>query len=978
MDILLVKVFATALAFSQVASAPEAVKTHFDPAADQEQVVSLLRAGCAQMRKAFDIEDINLDDLIATAMDDPDAVAGSHAAFRGIKLADLNVAYRQFCKNEAVADSPFDMGAVIDFYNQTMADLPDHTRLKGMKLPGASVVLDLKGQEFAEVYDHDQRRVWVPLKQIPLDVQRAFVAAEDKRFYQHHGIDERALIRAFVGNLAQSGRLQGGSTITQQVVKNLLVGEDVTYERKMREMVLASRLEATLTKPEILELYLNSVSLGRGSSGVETAARSYFGKSVSALSAGEGALLAALTKGPTYFSPDRHPERAKDRFAYVVARMQEDGYLKPDEARRLTALPRLVALQRARRDTGLHFVDHVVREAKAIPGFEGLTASSYTVHSTIHPQLQRSTEAALQDGLARYESSAGRAVFQSPEANLANAVAAIGRGEKAGEKNGAGPAWQQALGNARLPLYDVHWSAAIVIEKSSAKGGGDNVRVGLADGRVFPLSASKSSILRGLKLYDVVLVRLVETKGKATRAELRVRPTVEGAAVILENKTGRILAMAGGFSYPLSQLNRVTQSQRQPGSALKPLTYLAALQSGLQPNTLVRDESVSLAPINGSLRDQDYWRPKNYEGGSLGVITLRSALEHSRNLATANLLDGGIASTPEQSLDRICALALELQIYKDCVHYYPFILGAQPVRPIDLAAFFAAIANEGRRPAPYAIDSIEQQGKAVYTHAPSLTATGSADPASFYQLKSILQGVLRRGTANSIASLAPYVAGKTGTTDGENDVWFVGFTNEVTVAVWIGYDNADGKRRTLGGGVTGGSLAVPIFESIIQAVWTQFTPRTQLSPPSPEASRLLVATRVGGDTGDDAAPSARASVEYLRRDASGQPRDSRYALVSPDEVYSPRYDDGYNSQPGGFQPWGFPGSDPYRAAPRPPASPGGLFGFFFPRREEAPPYQQPFRQQAPPPRQQQPRRYQEQQQQRRQPPSSYPYYQDRF
>jgi membrane peptidoglycan carboxypeptidase len=229
-----------------------------------------------------------------------------------------------------------------------------------------------------------------------------------------------------------------------------------------------------------------------------------------------------------------------------------------------------------------------------------------------------------------------------------------------------------------------------------------------------------------------------------------------------------------------------------------------------------------------------------------------------------------------------------------------------------------------------------------------------------------------------MASLAPYVAGKTGTTDGENDVWFVGFTNEVTVAVWIGYDNADGKRRTLGGGITGGSLAVPIFESIIQAVWTQFTPRTLLSPPSAEASRLLVATRVGGDIGDDANSNARGSVEYLRRDANGQPRDSRYALVSPDEVYSPRYDDGYNSQPGGFQPWGFPGSDPYRAAPRPPASPGGLFGFFFPRREEAPPYQQPFRQQAPPPWQQQPRRYQDQQQQRRQPPSSYPYYQDRF
>src|SRR5207244_3193425 len=221
----------------------------------------------------------------------------------------------------------------------------------------------------------------------------------------------------------------------------------------------------------------------------------------------------------------------------------------------------------------------------------------------------------------------------------------------------------------------------------------------------------------------VVLVRvIIDAKGKSPRAELRVRPTVQGAAVVLENKTGRILAMAGGFSYPLSQLNRVTQSQRQPGSALKPLTYLAALQKGLQPNTLVRDEPITLPPIDSSsIRDRDYWTPKNYDGGSSGVLTLRRALENSKNLATVNLLDGGIDYSPAQSLDRICALAVEAQIYKDCVRYYPFVLGAQPVRPIDLAAFFATIANEGKRPSPHAIDSIDQQGNVVYRFVPSLT-----------------------------------------------------------------------------------------------------------------------------------------------------------------------------------------------------------------------------------------------------------------
>ena len=232
---------------------------------------------------------------------------------------------------------------------------------------------------------------------------------------------------------------------------------------------------------------------------------------------------------------------------------------------------------------------------------------------------------------------------------------------------------------------------------------GEAWRVGLADGRVLPLSVDNAAAQRKLALYDVVLVRVAEGKGKAgARAELRVRPVVQGAVVVLENKTGRILAMTGGFSYPLSQLNRATQAVRQPGSAIKPLSYLAALGKGLQPNTLVRDEPITLPPIGGGrAREQDYWTPKNYDGGSGGILTLRRALENSRNLATVHLLDGGIENKPEASLNRLCDLAVEAQIYRECVRYYPFVLGAQPVRPIDLAAFYAAIANEGLRPAPY-------------------------------------------------------------------------------------------------------------------------------------------------------------------------------------------------------------------------------------------------------------------------------------
>ena len=556
------------------------------------------------------------------------------------------------------------------------------------------------------------------------------------------------------------------------------------------------------------------------------------------------------------------------------------------------------------------------------------------MRSTINPALQRATETALQDGLALYEKEQGRAQFQAPEANLAEAIRRIESEQKGGK-----PAWQQALEGARLPLYDVHWPAAVIIEKTAVRGGGEILRVGLADGRILPLSVPRAANLRALNLHDVVLVNVTDVRGKNPRAELRVRPTVQGAAVVLENKTGRILAMAGGFSYPLSQLNRATQSQRQPGSALKPLTYLAALQKGLQPNTFVRDEAITLPPISGELnaRPQDYYTPKNYDGGSSGIITLRRALEYSKNLATVNLLDGGIDSTPTLSLDRICALAMEAQIYKDCVRYYPFVLGAQPLRPIDLAAFYAAIANEGARPAPYAIESIELRGRTVYRHSPSLTQIGSADQVSFYQLKTMLQGVLQRGTARGIASMSPYVAGKTGTTDGENDAWFVAFSNDVTVAVWVGYDNADGKRRTLGSGQTGASVAIPVFQPIMEAVWAYHIPKAALSPPSPEARRNMVARRVELEI-DESNPAnpPRSLVEYFRRDRYGNVSDTQYDLVSRSEIGSPQ-DPGFNGGP--FEPWAPWGGrrSESQPPPRPQQQPWGGWGGFFGWQQPQPP-----------------------------------------
>jgi 1A family penicillin-binding protein len=879
MDTLLVKIFATALTLSQVTTAPDTLAPQFDRDADQGKVVSLLREGCRHVRKVLEIDDLNLDDLISTAMQDPDLATDAKASLLGIKVADLQSAYRQLCTDELVPDWGFDAGAVIDFYNKTLAGLPDPTQLKNFVLPGATIMLDRQGNRFKEV--GDQRRISISLAEIPDYVQKAFVSAEDKRFYEHAGIDERGLIRAVLADMAKSGRPEGASTISQQVVKNLLVGNEVSYERKMREIVLTSRLEQVLSKNEILQLYLNTIYLGRSSWGIEMAARSYFGKSAKDLTLAEGALLASLPKGPSYFSPDRYPERIRERRAYVLTRMQEDGVITAEQAAEAKATtPAVVPFEKPQRNFGFHFADQAMREARTLAAANGLSSSAFVVRTTIDTQLQRNAEDALQEGLWRYEHNFDRVRFRGSETNLGADIARIEANAKPGASDQR-PAWQRALVDARLPLYDVHWTPAVVLE---TRGKRADLQVGLADGRVLPLSGDTSAVRRSIKPQDVVFVRLSETKGDSkrasTHAELRVRPQVQGAVVVMENATGRILAMAGGFSYPLSQFDRAMQAERQPGSAIKPLSYLAALENGLQPNTLIRDEPVTFAPIGGG--SGDGWSPKNYEGGSRGVITLRQALENSRNLATVHLLEGGIEAKPEQSLDRLCTLALQLKIYRDCVRYYPFVLGAEPVRPVDLAAFYAAIANEGMRPSPHTVESIEQDGASYQRKSPQPQpqAASPKDRAAFYQLKTMLQGVVQRGTARAMAALAPYVAGKTGTTEDENDTWFVGFTNDITIAVWVGYDNAGSGHRTLGEGATGASVAAPIFRSIIEAAWKEGYPKTPLAAPSSVAQAELSCSGFDPESGEGR--GRHGSTECLRLDAKGRAIDARYRLVSRD------------------------------------------------------------------------------------------------
>ncbi|MGB6284589.1 MAG: penicillin-binding transpeptidase domain-containing protein [Xanthobacteraceae bacterium] len=362
--------------------------------------------------------------------------------------------------------------------------------------------------------------------------------------------------------------------------------------------------------------------------------------------------------------------------------------------------------------------------------------------------------------------------------------------------------------------------------------------------------------------------------------------------------------MAGSFSYFASQLDRTSQTQRQPGSAMKPLTYLTALQSGLQPNTLVSDDPITLAPIgwhhkHGTIargpdnapRQEDFWSPRNADGSTGGMLTMRRGLENSVNLVTAHLLADGINDDPEKSLAQVCATALAAKIYKECIRYYPFVLGAQPVRMIDLAAFYAAVANEGALPKAHAIDSIEVDGKMVfqYPNAP-LPFIGAADRTSFYQLKTMLQGVVARGTARAVGDLSPFVAGKTGTTEDAVDGWFIGFTNDVTVAVWVGYDNSDGKRRSLGTRASGAGVALPIFEPILQAIWAlEIAPKAPLNGSSPEAKRYLVDLPIDYTDGSRRSRGSREGfVEHFRIGADGKIKETQYQLASREAPSRPR------------------------------------------------------------------------------------------
>lgn len=634
-------------------------------------------------------------------------------------------------------------------------NLPPVEALRDWKPPVATVVYDAKDRPFGDVAV--QRRYYVSLKDIPPHVRQAFISAEDKNFYRHPGVDPVAILRALLANIQHKEIRQGASTITQQVARNLFLTPDRSLRRKIREALLALKIEKHFTKDQILEMYLNYIYLGQGAYGVEAASRIYFGKSVKDLTIDEAAILAGLPKAPTRYNPFRNPERVKERRDYVLSRMHEDGYITEEEYRRLIEKPIKVRLEN--RYYGMDYFLDYVKDYLADKYGEVILAGGYKVYTTVDKDLQEHARDVLKRGVMRV-AQANRIPFL-PEDPYETAN--------------------------RYKEQKIELKPGRVYIGKVLSVNGERLKLELGEYE-FELERKSLPLEKG----DFVLVRLYQDrKSKEVRAELL--PDLQGALVSLDVKTGAIRAMVGGYSYLRSSYNRAVYAKRQPGSAIKPVIYLAALMKGYTQASLIDATPRSFYdPSTGK-----EWTPDNYEGAEYGQITLRTALAKSVNTATVNLL-ADIGFDLPIEIGRL--LGIELK------PYYSMALGSIEVTPLQLTSAFQTFANLGVRCEPYFIRKIvAPDGSVIEENSPKCEQV--LPPQETRVLVDMLRAVVLEGTAVSASSLQRVVAGKTGTTNDYMDAWFVGFSPDIVAGVWVGFDT----KRTMGKGMAGARVALPIW-----------------------------------------------------------------------------------------------------------------------------------------------------------------------
>jgi penicillin-binding protein 1A len=745
-------------------------------------------------------------------------------------------------------------GAVLLWSLDRLAlDLPGHERLARYEPPTATRLYAGDGRLLAEYAR--EKRVFVPLPAIPVRLRQAFVAAEDQHFWRHPGIDPSGILRAALANLrrlqeGEGGRPQGASTITQQVAKNFFLTNEVSLERKLKEVVLALRIERTFSKEKILELYLNEIFLGNRSYGVAAAALTYFDKALDELTLGEAAFLAGLPKAPSRYDPVRAPAEARARRDYVLGRMLEDRYIDRAEHDAARAEP-LVTRQRPAETSVVaeFFTEEVRRQLVERLGEAGFYEGGLAVRTTVEPRLQALADQALRAGLAAYDRKHG---FRGPLASLdpgaPDAAARLARIDPGFELG----SWRLALVRtaereaARLLLADGSEGQIPLAELAWA-------RRAEADGRIGPPVREARQVLRP---GEVVLVEPLATPG---RFALRQRPLVEGALVALDPHTGRVLAMTGGFSYRQSQFNRATQARRQAGSAFKPFVYLAALEAGMSPASIVLDAPIVIDQGPGLPK----WRPENFSQQFYGPSTLRLGLEKSRNLMTVRLAQ-------DLGMERIIELARRFGIERGLEPYLSNALGSNEVTPLGLATAYAMLVNGGRRIEPFLVERIQDRhGRTTFRRdgrecagcrepdwrgqpppEPPDLRPQVADPRHTFQMVGMLQGVIERGTAVAARELGRPLAGKTGTTNDAKDAWFVGFSPDLVAAVFVGFD----QPASLGPKETGASVALPVWISFMRGALDGTPPVPFRTPPG------ILLVQIDAATGQRPGPGSRVVI----------------------------------------------------------------------------------------------------------------------
>ncbi len=641
-----------------------------------------------------------------------------------------------------------------------------------------------------------ERRIFVPYDGIPAQTAQAFLAAEDHGFFQHGGVDVGGFGRAMVKNvinLAQGRRLEGGSTITQQVAKNILLTSDQTIGRKLKEAILASQLEQTLSKERILELYMNEIWLGYRSYGVGAAAYNYFGKSLSELTLAESAYLAALPKGPDNYHPMRRKAQAIARRNWVIDQMADLGWVTRAEAK--AAMAEDLVVQPAPTRSQYRDADYFVEEVRRIAldmkelGDERLNAGGYYMRTTLDPQLQSAAKAALMKGLETYDRRHGwRGAFGH--------VTTL-------------QGWEDIARKTVKPRERQDWKRAVV---TSVAGGAVEVRT--VDGSTGNLAGQDVSWARAGKGIGTGDLVFVEPNAEGGGFRLKQVPAVNGALVAMEPYSGRVVAMVGGYSFSLSSFNRATQALRQPGSSFKPIVYAAALESGYTPASTVLDAPITLRGYGG--KD---WSPENYSRDYYGALTLRKGLELSRNTMTVRLAQS-------VGMTKISGLAERLGVTKKMDKVLAMALGSGETTVYRMAAAYSTFVNGGKLVQPRLIEVVEDRnGKVIWRadrrqcdrctagfsgdESPRIPRTGDQvmDPITAYQITSMLEGVVQRGTATQASSIGKPLGGKTGTTNDYRSAWFMGFSPHLVVGVYIGFDD----NRSLGNNETGSVAAVPIF-----------------------------------------------------------------------------------------------------------------------------------------------------------------------